>query len=113
MAQATYVGEGSTIDHTPVSDIAVGEVVVIGEFVGVARTEIKANALGSLAVEGVFDFAKESGGGVTFAAGAVAYWDNTNNLAVATDNSGANKRIGKVVVAAADADSKVRVRLDK
>ncbi len=50
---------------------------------------------------------------MTFAVGAIAYWDDTNNVAVATDGAGANKQLGKVMNAAADADSIVRVRLSQ
>ena len=67
----------------------------------------------ALAVAGVFDVAKEGGGGVTFAVGANVYWDDTNNVAVATDGAGANKLMGKAVAAAADADTSVRVRLSQ
>lgn len=110
-AQATFVQEGTAIDYTPNADVALGTVVVQGDLVGVASRELKANALGALAVEGVFDFAKASGAGVTFAVGAKVYWDDANNLAVATDGSGANKLLGKAVAAAADAASTVRTRL--
>ncbi len=113
MAQATFVHEGASIDYTPGADIKTGDVVVQGELVGVAKTPIAANALGSLAVSGVFDFAKEAGGGVTFAVGALAFWDDANDVAVTTDGGGANKLIGKCVKAAADADALVRVRMDQ
>ncbi|RMF77610.1 MAG: DUF2190 family protein [Planctomycetota bacterium] len=113
MAQATYVHEGTTIDYTPGADVAAGDVVVQSELVGVANVDIPANTLGALAVSGVFDFAKQAGGGVTFAVGDLAYWDDTNNVAVTTSGAGANKLIGKVVKAAADADATVRVRLDQ
>jgi predicted RecA/RadA family phage recombinase len=113
MAQATFVHEGASIDYTASADVAAGEVVVQSELVGVAKTPIAANALGSLAVSGVFDFAKEAGGGVTFAVGDLAYWDDANDVAVTTDGAGANKLIGKCVKAAADADVLVRVRMDQ
>ena len=91
--------------------MASGEVVVQGDLVGVAKQPIAANTLGALAIDGVFDFAKASGGGVTFSTGDNAYWDDTGNLAVTTDGGGANKLIGKAVKDAADADSVVRIRL--
>lgn len=111
MAQATFVHDGAAIDYTPGADVSPGDVVVQSELVGVAKREIKASTLGALAVEGVFDVAKEADGGVTFAVGALAYWDETNKLAVATDGSGAHKLLGKVVLAAVDGDATVRVRL--
>lgn len=112
MAQATFLYEGSTLDFIPVADVAAGDVVVQGDLIGVAKTSIAANVLGALAIEGVFDFAKEAGGGVTFTVGSIAYWDDTNNVAVASDGGGTNKRLGKVIAAAADTYTSVRVRLD-
>ncbi len=109
--QATFVHEGRSIDYTPGSTVAAGDVVVQGELVGVAKTPIAANALGSLAVDGVFDFAKATGGGTAITAGANVYWDDTNN--VATTTATGNKLIGKCVKAAADADATVRVRMNQ
>ncbi len=111
MAQATFVHDGASIDYTPGSAVAAGDVIVQGELVGVARTPLAANTLGSLAVAGVFDFAKATGGGTAISAGANVYWDDTNN--VATTTATGNKLIGKVVKAAADADATVRVRMNQ
>lgn len=109
MAQATFVHEGCSIDYTPGSDVAVGDVIVQADLIGVAKQAIAANKLGALSVEGVFDFAKATGGGSGIAVGTTVYWDDTNNVATATAAS--NKLLGKVVKAAADADTTVRVRL--
>jgi predicted RecA/RadA family phage recombinase len=111
MPEAFFVQRGDTIDYTPVAYVAAGTVVVQGELVGITTREILAGKLGAIAVEGVFDVAKEAGGGVTFAVGALAYWDDTNKVAVATDGGGAHKLLGKVVKAAADGDATVSVRL--
>jgi predicted RecA/RadA family phage recombinase len=111
MAIARFIHDGGYIDFTPGSPVAAGDVVVQGDLVGIAKGDFPAGRLGALAVEGVYDVAKEAGGGVTFAAGALAYWDETNKVAVATDGGGTNKLLGKVVRAAADADADVRVRL--
>ena len=113
MAQATFVQEGDAIDYTPAADVAVGDVVVQTDLIGVATREIKANELGALAVAGVFDVAKQGGAAVTFTAGQLVYWDDTNKVAVETDGAGANKLMGKAVAAAADAETTVRVRLDQ
>ena len=106
---ATFIHDGKSIDYTPPADVAAGAVVVQGELVGVARTPIAANALGSVADEGIFDFAKATGGGTAISAGANVYWDDTNN--VATTTATGNKLIGKCVKAAADGAATVRVRL--
>ncbi len=109
MAQSIFVHEGESIDYTPGADIAAGDVVVQGELVGVAKLDIKANKLGALTVGGVFDFAKATG--VAFTAGALLYWDDTANTATTT--AGGNKLIGKVVRAAANPDTTVRIRLSQ
>jgi len=109
MAQAIFRHDGGSIDYTPGADVAAGDVIVQGELVGVAKLDIKANTLGALAVAGVFDFAKATGGGTAITAGASVYWDDTNN--VATTTATGNKLIGKCVKAAADADATVRVRM--
>lgn len=111
MAQATYVHDGRTIDYTPGSAVAAGDVVLQGNLFGIANVDIAANKLGALSVEGVFDLTKQGGAGVTFAVGAAVYWDDGNNRAVATDGGGANKKIGTCTKAAADADVLVRTKL--
>ena len=109
MATATFVNDGKTVDYTPSSAVAAGDVVVQGDLVGVAKIPIAANALGALATVGVFDVPKAAGGGSAIAVGSTVYWDATNH--VATTTSSGNKLMGKTVKAAADGDATVRVRL--
>jgi len=109
MAQAMFVQNGLAVDYTPSSAVAAGEVVVQGDLVGVAKFAIAANTLGALAVDGVFDFAKNTS--VAYTAGTILYWDDTNN--VVTTTSSGNKQVGKVVRAAATTDATVRVRLSQ
>ncbi|MFB3894548.1 MAG: DUF2190 family protein [Phycisphaerae bacterium] len=106
---ATFIHDGNSIDYTPGSAVTAGAVVVQGELVGVARVDIAANALGALAVVGVFDFPKATGGGTAITAGANCYWDAANSRATTTATG--NKLIGKCVKAAADADALVRIRM--
>lgn len=113
MSNVAYVQEGAAIDYTPSEDLAAGDVVVLGDLVGVAKRGIPADAQGALHVEGVYDFPKASGGGVTFSTGDVVYWNAGGSLAVATDGAGANKAIGKAVADAADGDATVRVRMSQ
>ncbi len=109
MPQATFIQEGHYIDHTPVSALASGDVVVQGDLVGVTVRPLAAGEVGSIAVDGVFDFTKNTG--VPFTVGTILYWDDTNN--VVTTTSAGNKSIGKVVRAAASADTTVRMRLSQ
>jgi len=113
MATATFVHDGKSIDYTPGADVAAGDVVVQGELIGVARTPIASGALGSLAVSGVFDFPKATGGGAAITAGANVYWDVGDSEAKEDSESGANKLIGKTIAAAGDDDATVRVRLNQ
>jgi predicted RecA/RadA family phage recombinase len=108
---ATFVHDGNSVDYTPTADVAAGAVVVQGELVGVAARPITANTLGALAVSGVFDFPKATGGGTAITAGASCYWDATNQRATTTASG--NKLIGKCIKAVADADATVRIRLSQ
>ena len=109
MPQATFVHDGFSIDHTPAGALAAGDVVVLGDLVGVTKRPLAANEPGALAVDGVFDFAKNTG--VSYTVGTILYWDDTNN--VVTTTASGNKQIGKVVRAAATTDTTVRVRLSQ
>ena len=113
MATGQFIHDGKAIDYTPGSAVSAGDVVVQGDLVGVAKLDIAANALGALAVEGVFDVPKAAGGGTAITAGAKVYWDVGDTEAKEDAESGANKYLGKVVIAAADADTTVRVRLEQ
>jgi len=77
------------------------------------KQPIAANALGALAVSGVFDFPKATGGGSAIAAGATVYWDEADQEAKTDSETGANKLIGKTVAAAGDNDTTVRVRMSQ
>ena len=72
MAKATFIQDGKSIDYTPGADVAAGDVVVQGSLVGIAKTPIAANALGALAITGVFDAVKDSS---DIALGASLFWD--------------------------------------
>ena len=110
---ATFVQAGDAIDYTPGADVAAGEVVVQGDLIGVSKLPIASGKLGSLAVDGVFDFPKATGVSTAIGAGKTVYWDVGDEEAKEDDESGANKLLGKTVVAAVDADATVRVRLSQ
>ena len=110
MPNAKYVhGCQTTIDYTPAGAVDDGDVVVQGALIGIALKNIAAEALGALAVTGVYDFPKSILSGSAFAAGVDVYWDVGNQ--VATETAGQNLYLGKVTQAAADADTTVRVLL--
>ena len=113
MPKATFIHDGNAIDHTPAGALAAGDVVVQGDLIGIARTPIAANAPGSLAVVGVFDLPKTTGGGTAIGKGLKVYWDEAEQVAKTDAEAGANKYLGKTVLAAADEDATVRVRLEQ
>lgn len=106
--EAIYVQAGDSIDYTPTTAVAAGQVVVQGDLIGVAKQPIAANTLGSLAVSGVFDFAK---GTSAISVGSLVYWDNTAK--VATMVATGNKLLGKAVSSATALSTTVRVRLSQ
>ena len=113
MATAQFIQQGNSIDYTPGTDISAGDVVVQGDLIGIAQIDSAANQLGALAVSGVFDIDKATGVGTGIAVGTKVYWDVADQQATADDESGANKYLGKTIIAAGDDDAKVRVRLEQ
>lgn len=107
---AKFIQTGDSVDYTPASDVSAGEVIQQEDLIGVAKLDIKAGALGALAVTGVFDIPKNTGAGQDIPAGQLLYWDNTNKV-VAKPPAGGNKLLGKAVAAAGQDDATVRVRL--
>jgi len=82
-----YVNEGLTVDHLAAADIASGEVVPVGNSIGIAATDIATGATGTLLMAGVFTVPKVSaaviglGEGVNFDVSASAFDDNLSSLA--------------------------------
>ena len=103
---ASTNSHGSYIDYTPGSAVAVGDVVVLGSVVAVAPRPISANELGSVAVEGVFSVAKQTGASTAVAQGSKVYWDGTQAVTGVTGTA-----MGFATEAAADGDATVKVKL--
>jgi len=104
---ARYVQKGESVDYRPSEAVAAGDIVVQGNLVGVARLDIAADTLGSLAVVGVFEAPKAAG---AIAAGAAVYWDATNH--VVTTVAAGNPYLGKAIGTAEAADETVRFLLN-
>jgi predicted RecA/RadA family phage recombinase len=104
---ASYVADGDLLDYTPSSAVAAGEVVVLGAMVAVAPRPIDANALGSVAVEGVFEMPCASG--ATGAQGSAINWYATSGVAHASTGTTA----GKLAKARLVGDTTVQVILNK
>ena len=106
--KARYVQRGESIDYIPEADVAAGDIIKIGNLVGVAKLDIKAGELGALALTGVYEVAKSSG--VAFAAGMEVGWSAADRKAVAAGASGTVK-IGHAVALTGASDATVLVRL--
>jgi len=92
----------------PAADLAAGRIAP-GDLVNAAKLDPKDSIADALAVTGIYDFPKATGGGTALAAGVTVYWNSGTGVATATASG--NKLLGKTVKAAADADALVRVRL--
>ena len=111
MATAQFVHDGQSIDYTPGSDVAAGDVVVQGALVGVAKLPIASGALGALAVRGVFDVVQAA---VAFTAGDAVYWDADGDpvggdagTGAATSTATSNTFMGFALADTADTDETV------
>jgi predicted RecA/RadA family phage recombinase len=107
---ARYIADFDTIDYTPVSAVSAGQVIVIGDLIAVAKLDIAAGRLGALHLTGVYDFPKVTTGGSAIPVGTTVYWNSDTSNAQAASST--YKQLGKVVQAAADGDSTVRVVLN-
>lgn len=106
--KAKFVQDGKAINIAAGSDgIAAGDVVINGELVGVAKTDIPANTVGAIATEGVYEIVK--GTAATFNVGDAAYWNATSGC-VQGSASGLAK-IGTAVEAAVSGAETVKVKI--
>ena len=107
--KARYVQRGESIDFTPESDVAAGDIVRLGALVGVAKLDVKAGELGALALVGVYEIAT---GGTAVEAGKPVYVNPATGKACAQGTEGA-VAFGHAVAAAAATDAFVHVRLEQ
>lgn len=105
---AVYRAYGNTVDYTPVADVAAGDVIDLGTFVGIAQRAIAANTLGALAIEGVFEVNKFTGEAVI--QGAPVYWDVGTTTATGTVGY-SEGTMGVAVKAALAGDATIWVKL--
>jgi len=90
-----YIQPGDIINHVATADITSGQVVKIGQILGVALTDIANGATGSVAVRGVFTVPKVSG--AVIAAGESLTWDvSASSGAGAFDDNAATPATGDV-----------------
>ena len=99
MSEAVFVQKGAAIDYTPTeAAVAAGDIVFLANnYAGVAEFPIAQNAMGSLAVTGIFKCAKDDN---AITAGALVYWNTDKAQAGAVSN----KYLGRAAIAAAETD---------
>jgi len=101
MAEAVRYAEGNSIDYTPSGAVVAGQVIDLGDFVGIAEVPIADGEKGALAIEGLFYVLKKTG--ETWAVGETAYWDDGTNTASNT-SSYSEAAMGLIVAIAAETD---------
>lgn len=108
---AMPVQSGKVIDwlNGTVADVAVGDVVPMKNFCGIAETDIPQSIKGSVAVYGVWDVPAVSGS--AFEVGDFVYWDEKNKrvTSTATDHT----PFGLVVLFKAASTTTARVLIDR
>ncbi|WP_367714511.1 DUF2190 family protein [Nitratireductor sp. GISD-1A_MAKvit] len=101
-----YIQPGDTLDLTaPAGGVQSGQILKIGDLVGVASTDAAEGHKVAVAVEGVFSLPKETGTGLS--EGAKAYWTGSEISGTASGNT----LCGHVIEAASAGAVTVKVRL--
>jgi len=73
-----WINEGTTLNNWvngTGAKVASGEMVVVGDIVGVAKSDVEAGKTGPVSIVGVYELPKAAGS--SFAQGKKAYWDGT------------------------------------
>lgn len=107
MILGKYIQPGEAIDYLNTGDnLKAGQVVKLAERCGIAMADIAQNAVGAVAVVGVFELPKDTN--KTFEVGATAYYKD--DVGITSDKSG-NTAIGFVVekVSATDTTAKIKI----
>ena len=102
---ATFYKEGKVVDYTPAAAVAAGDIVIIGDIVGIAKLDIAAGERGALALEGIFAVAK---GSTAFDFGDKVDFSAQSDVATAVDT---DTLIGVATAAAAASDATVLVKI--
>lgn len=79
------------VDYTPASAVTGGDVVVLNGLVGVATSDIAANELGSLSVEGIKKVPKTT---AAWTVGLPVHWNPTGDPDSGTAGTGAANQLG-------------------
>lgn len=107
---ASFVSEKDRLDYVNTGAVAIsrGDIVVSGEFIGVALGSIAIGDTGVIKTDGVWDIDALST--AVFSIGAIVYYDTTNKQCVETKTD-TTPLIGYAALAKAAGDTTVRVVL--
>jgi predicted RecA/RadA family phage recombinase len=102
-----YIQPGNSLTVPSPGDVQGGEIVTMGELVGVAAGDAATGADLDLVLVGVFDLPKVGTDAITI--GAPVYLDA--GVVTTDDDSGANPLVGHAVTAAPNPSASIHVRL--
>lgn len=107
--QAMPVQTGDVIDYKNDGDetIAVGSIVTLTNFCGIAETDIAPSDTGAVCIVGVWEV--DSVSSAAFAVGLPLYWDETNSRA--TNSATGNTPLGMCVAPKSSGGTKARVKI--
>ena len=103
-----YIAKGQHFDYTASAAVASGDVVLMGDMVGVSLRALAAGETGPVRTDGVFSVPKLSTD--VMAQGAQVYWDNTGKRMTLTATS--NAKGGKAYAAAGAGAATLLVKLN-
>ncbi len=104
-----FVAPGHQVTMTAPYALSSGQGALVGALFGIAQHDALISASVVLGLDGIYDIAKEPA--LVISAGARVFWDNTNRRITTTATS--NFAVGICTVAAAGADTTVRVLLER
>lgn len=102
-----FVQAGSALTIPAPANVASGDVVIVGNIIGIANAAAASGADLDVTTTGVFNLPKVSGD--VFAVGATVYFNTATKLATTTASG--NTAIGTAVAAAGVGAALVKVRL--
>ena len=103
-----FVQPGDSVTVVAAANAVSGAIVVQGQMFGVAAYDALTGEQIVLTMGGVWDFAKANAASTSMAAGANAFWDNTNSIISVSTGT----RVGMVMAAVGNNATTVRVRLN-
>ena len=106
--KAIYWQDGKNLDYTNSTNakIEANTILVVGDIVGVAGTDIEAGETGSVITKGVFEMPKKDSTATT--QGTKVYFDTTDGI---TATAGTLKQAGYAAADSAAGDTAILVKL--